>query len=319
METKVTVGIDISKSSFNVAMPSKSNEGYEHQKFSNSPQGFEKFTKQLMPESNCIMEASGVYYLQLAIYLYQKGMRVSVVNPLTIKRFSQMRLMRAKTDKKDAVIIAEYGKVENPVEWKPRAEHMLQMQQFQAMQDNFIGQLTRLKNQKESFVKSGIKNRTADKIITREITHISKQIKLLDEELTKITLQFHQDLYERLKSIKGIGKRAAMTLILITDGFTRFDNSKQLCAYVGLSPRIFESGTSVKGKVKICKMGMARMRKLLYLCAMSARTCNKACKEMFERLTERGKNGKLALIAIANKLLRQAFAIAKSQMKYQEY
>ena len=60
------------------------------------------------------------------------------------------------------------------------------------------------------------------------------------------------------------------------------------------------------------------MRKLLYLCAMRARSCNKACKEMFERLKEKGKNGKLALIAIANKLLRQAFVIGKSQINYKE-
>lgn len=319
MQTKVNVGIDISKSSFDVALPIKNKEGYVHKKFSNNVEGFEKFLELLEPGNHCIMEASGVYYLQLAVYLHEKGMCVSVVNPLTIKRFSQMRLMRAKTDKKDSAMIAEYGKVENPNQWKPRAAHMLQMQQLQALQDNFTRQLTRLKNQNEAFVNSGIKNKIAQKFIIKEIAHVTKQIKFLDEELIKITNKFHQDLFDRLQTIKGIGKRAALTLILITDGFERFDNSKQLCAYVGLSPRIFESGTSVKGKVKICKMGMARMRKLLYLCAMRARTCNKACREMFERLTERGKNGKLAIIAIANKLLKQAFVIGKSQMIYKEY
>ncbi len=319
METKVTVGIDISKNSFDVALPTTTKDSYRHLKFSNNAEGFKKFSAHLTPNSNCVMEASGVYYLQLASYLHQQGMIVSVVNPLTIKRFSQMRLMRTKTDKRDSAIIAEYGKVENPIEWKPRAEHMLQLQQLQALQDNFIGQSTRLKNQQEAFTESGIKNKIGAKILSKEIEHITKQIELIEEELTTITLAFHQDLFQRLQTIKGIGKRAAMTLILITDGFERFENSKQLCAYVGLSPRIFESGTSVKGKVKICKMGMARMRKLLYLCAMRARTCNKACKEMFERLTERGKNGKLALIAIANKLLRQAFVIGKSQMIYKEF
>jgi transposase len=319
METKVTVGIDISKNTFDVALPTTTKDSYRHLKFSNNAEGFKKFSAHLTPNSACVMEASGVYYLQLAIYLHDQGMKVSVVNPLTIKRFSQMRLMRTKTDKRDSAIIAEYGKVENPIEWKPRAEHMLQMQQLQALQDSFIGQSTRLKNQQEAFAESGINNKIGAKILLKEIEHVTKQIELIEEELTKITLTFHQDLFQRLQTIKGIGKRAAMTLILITDGFERFENSKQLCAYVGLSPRIFESGTSVKGKVKICKMGMARMRKLLYLCAMRARTCNKACKEMFERLTERGKNGKLALIAIANKLLRQAFVIGKSQMIYKEF
>jgi transposase len=318
MATKVTVGIDISKDSFDVALPLGEKAGYQHLKFTNQAAGFKKLCTQLPAGSHCVMEASGVYYLPLAIYLHQQGMRVSVVNPLTIKRFAQMRLMRAKTDKKDAAIIAEYGKVENPALWQPRTAHMWQMQQLQALQDSFTGQLTRLKNQQKTFKCSGIENKFAHRLLVKEINHLEAQIAVLQAELLQITQEFHQDLFARLQTIKGIGKRAAMTLILITDGFTRFDNSKQLCAYVGLSPRIFESGTSVKGKVKICKMGMSRMRKLLYLCAMRARTCNKACKQMFERLKERGENGKLALIAIANKLLRQAFVIGKSQMSYQE-
>ncbi len=319
METKVCVGIDISKDSFDVALPLINGKGYQHFKFSNKKNGFKQLSQQLAPGSYCVMEASGVYYLPLAVYLHGQGMRVSVVNPLTIKRFAQMRLMRAKTDKKDAAIIAEYGKVENPVLWQPRPEHMLQMQQLQALQDNFTAQLTRLKNQQKTFKSSGIENKVVHHLLVIEINHVKKQAALLQAELEKLTQEFHQDLFTRLQSIKGIGKRAAMTLILISDGFSRFDNSKQLCAYVGLSPRIFESGTSVKGKARICKMGMSRMRKLLYLCAMRAINCNKACKEMFERLKERGKNGKLALIAVANKLLRQAFAIANSQLSYQEF
>jgi transposase len=319
METKVNVGIDISKSSFNASIPIKTKEGYNHFKFSNNIDGFKKFVAQLEPGNNCIMEASGVYYLQLALFLHEQGMIVSVVNPLTIKRFSQMRLIRAKTDKKDASIIAEYGKVENPVQWEPRPEYMLQMQQLQALQDSFTKQLARLKNQKEAFVNSGIANKIAHEMLDLEIVHNENKLNELDKELLKITEEFHSDLFKRLITIKGIGKKAAMCLIVISNGFDKFENSKQLCAYVGLSPRIFESGSSVKGKAKICKMGMARMRKLLYLCAMRAISCNKACKEMYERLKEKGKNGKLALMAVANKLLKQAFVIGKSQMIYQEF
>jgi transposase len=318
METKVIVGIDIAKDSFAVALPLAEKGGYQHLKFNNTAAGFKKLCTHLSLASHCVMEASGVYYLPLAVYLHQQGMQVSVVNPLTIKRFSQMRLMRTKTDKKDAAIIAEYGKVENPALWQPRPAHMLQMQQLQALEDSFTKQLTRLKNQQQTFKSSGVENKFAHHLLVLEINHVKKQIALLQQELVRLTQAFHQDLFTRLQTIKGIGKRAAMTLILISDGFSRFNNSKQLCAYVGLSPRIFESGTSVKGKAKICKMGMSRMRQLLYLCAMRAKSCNKACQEMYERLKERGKNGKLALVAIANKLLRQAFAIGKSQMSYQE-
>ena len=109
-----------------------------------------------------------------------------------------------------------------------------------------------------------------------------------------------------------------MALIVLSGGFTKFENAKQLCSYIGLSPRIFESGTSVRGKSRICKMGMSRIRAMLYVCAWSAKKCNKACKEFYNRLIEKGKPKKVALIAVANKLLKQAFAIAKSDNYYSE-
>jgi transposase len=107
-------------------------------------------------------------------------------------------------------------------------------------------------------------------------------------------------------------------LNVITDGFTKFEHHKQLTAYIGFSPRVYQSGTSVKGKGHICKMGNAQIRKLLYLCSWTAKFCNKACREMYERLKEKGKPERVIKIAIANKLLKQAFAIGKSQMNYSE-
>ena len=85
---------------------------------------------------------------------------------------------------------------------------------------------------------------------------------------------------------------------------------------MGISPRIFESGSSIRGKTKVCKMGMSRIRALLYVCAWSAKRCNKACKDLYDRLLKKGKAKKQALIAVANKLLKQAFAIAINNEKY---
>ncbi len=121
-----------------------------------------------------------------------------------------------------------------------------------------------------------------------------------------------------MSSIPGIGKKKAIVLMVLSDGFTKFSNYKRLSAYVGLSPRIHESGTSVKGKAKICKMGMSRIRDLLYICAWSASQYNKACKDSYKRLIASGKPKKLALIAVSNKLIKQAFAIATSNTIYQE-
>ncbi len=100
-----------------------------------------------------------------------------------------------------------------------------------------------------------------------------------------------------------------LPLTIVTDNFKKFENYKQLIAYVGLSPRIYQSGTSVKGKGHICKMGNSQVRKLLYMCS---------CKEMYDRLKAKGKPERVIKIAIANKLLKQSFAIATTKTMYKE-
>jgi transposase len=144
-----------------------------------------------------------------------------------------------------------------------------------------------------------------------------KKLKLA-QEVERLAEEEFGDKIDMLATIPGIGKKTAIMLNVITDGFTKFEHHKQLIAYVGFSPRIFHSGTSVKGKGYICKMGKSQIRKLLYLCSWTAKFCNKACREMYERLKAKGKPERVIKIAIANKLLKQAFAIGKSQINYSE-
>jgi transposase len=100
-------------------------------------------------------------------------------------------------------------------------------------------------------------------------------------------------------------------------GFTRLDNYRQLIALSGLSPREHTSGTSIRGKVRITKMGGGLILGKLFMCSFSAKKTNAACVALFDRLVAKGKDKKLALIAICNKLLKQAFAIVKSGVPYQ--
>jgi transposase len=318
VKVKQFTGIDISKLTFDTGIPGNEESKYSHKKFSNEITGFQAFEKLIPPGCTCVMEASGSYYLPLATYLYGRGIEVMVVNPLAVKYFSRMRMTRAKTDKKDAALIAEYAKQEKPLLWKPKADHLLELQQLQTALDGFIGRKTELSNQQESFIASGIKAKTAFNIVKKEIEHITAGIKKIEVIMKGIIEKYHKDLFVRLKSIPGIGNRTAMMLIMITDGYTKFETAKQIVAYIGLSPRIYDSGTSVKGKARICKMGMSQMRALLYMCSMQAKTYNADCKTMYTRLKAKGKNGKLILIAIANKLVRQSFAIAKGEVNYQE-
>ncbi len=268
----VKVGVDIAKSNFDVALPHVEN-GYKHKRFKNSAEGFAKFYSALPENAHVIMEASSTYYLKLATFLHEKSVIISVVNPLVVSHFSKMLLNRIKTDKKDATIIAEYAKREDLKLWKPKPAHMYQMQQLNTFLENLIDQRSRLKNQLEAFTHGGMENKAMNKHLPAEIASVDKRIKAIEMEMVALTKLHHPDLFTRLQSIPGLGKRTSMMLIVVTEGFTRFSNAKQLAAYVGLTPRVYQSG-KYNGKSRISKLGMSKMRTLLYLCAMSAKKHN---------------------------------------------
>lgn len=121
---------------------------------------------------------------------------------------------------------------------------------------------------------------------------------------------------ELVSSVIGIGKRASAILIISTQGFKYTKTHGQLISYAGLSPKEYSSGTSIRGKARICKTGGGKLRHTLYMCALNAKATNPACKALFDRLVAKGKNKKLAIIAVCNKLLKQVFAVVKSGIPY---
>lgn len=317
-KNKNYIGIDISKLTFDVSILDEKDK-YKHYKFTNDLDGFKKLSQLLNYESDvCVMEASGVYYLKLATYLFSIKISVCVINPLVIRRFSQMRMIRAKTDKKDSSVIADYGKTETPDLWKPEENYVLEIKQMQAYVEQLNKSRTSLIRQREAFKYNTVYASEMNKSLDNMIDVFESQIALMENKMVELVNQNHKDLFDRLNSIPGIGRKTSMLLIVISGGFTKFENAKQLCSYIGISPRIFESGTSVKGRSKICKMGMSRIRAMLYVCSWSAKKNNKACKELYDRLVEKGKSKKLALIAVVNKLLKQVFAIATKNEYYLE-
>lgn len=311
------IGIDISKASFDIAYQ-RNDSQFVHFKFSNDPKGFNKFIKSISKSDYCVMEATGPYYLSLAQYLFKYGIKVSVVNPLQIKHFVRMRMVKAKTDKKDAMMIALYGQSEQPTLWEPDEKPVMQMQQLRTAIEGLQKQSTMLHNQLGAF--SQVQD--SDKLLIKELRSLLKSIKLkivkLEKRLLEITKQHYEETYKIIGSIPSIGPKTAVMLIAITNNFQKFNSAKKLSAYVGLSPRIYQSGTSINGKGHITKAGNSQMRKLLYMCSWTAKKCNVQCKAMYERMSEKGKPERVIKIAIANKLLRQAFAIGKSMNSYQE-
>jgi len=303
-------GIDVSKSTIDCSI-SLADGSVRELKTGNNSEGFQKLLKILSAESHVVMESTGPYYFRLAYFLHDAGIPVSVVNPLVIRRFCQMRMVRAKTDRKDASMIRQYGESEHPGLWEPDLPDITKLKQLNAAIELLDKNITASHNQLEAFKIMPDTDKSLVKALESVIQQNEKAKDKLEKEMLLLAKKKFNKSYSALQTIPGIGPKSAALLVAITGNFTKFNHYKELVAYVGLNPRIYESGISVKGRGHISKMGTGKMRKLLYLCSWSAKRFNVHCKEMYERLKAKSKPEKVIKIALANKLLRQAFAIGK--------
>ena len=306
-------GIDISAKVFDV-MDSKN----QHYQFSNDSKGFKKFLKLLDKTSHCVMESTGYYHHQLAYYLWDNSIRVSVENPLSVKRFIQMNLAKIKTDKSDAKMICLYAQSRELRLWKGSSKNQIECRQIASLLSLYTKQSTAIKNKIKGENVLGNPSKITVTSLKRTLKNLQKEIALLEEKLLEIVKIDYQELLTKIQTIPGLGRKTSILLILLTNGFERFDSASQLCSYAGLTPIIRQSGSSISGRPRISKMGNRRLRNLLFMCSFSAFRHNKACKEIHQRLINKGKCKKVALIAVCNKLLKQAFAVAKSGLIYDE-
>ena len=305
-------GIDISKDVFDVI-----DRIGKHLTFDNNLNGFKEFRKTIQPESVCVMEATGVYHAQLANFLFDKQISVAVVNPLVIKRFIQMNLRRIKTDKADAEMICKYAQINDLQLYAPAPLYIKESRVICENIDLLIKSRTMFKNRLHAMKHKAVDHRSVIiNPLKRIVLDLTKQVEKLENELKKLIQEHNADLFSRLQTIPGIGKSTAMFMIVMSDGFKKFASAKQFTCFIGLSPVEKRSGSSVRGRSGISKQGNGKLRNLLFMCSFNACKHNKACRDLFERIVAKGKSKKLALIAVANKLIKQAFAIAKSGLIY---
>lgn len=312
----LSCGIDVSKDTLDCCYNIE-DEKEIHLQVSNDEQGFRKLYRSC-GQRRYVMETSGPYYLRLALWLAGRQCEVCVENALVVKRFIQMNGERSKNDQKDARWIFRYSQQVGVRTWKVPARGQVECQQILRGVEMFNRQRTMLNNQLHSMETLPWTCQEMRKSVKGMIRKMEMEIEKLQVALGEKLRSWAPNQAENLQSIPGLGKRAAAMLIVFTEAFEKVQNYRQLICLAGLSPREFSSGSSVRGKTRICKMGGGQLRSILYMCAMSAIKKNRACKALYDRLRAKGKNGKVALIAVCNKLLKQAFAIAKSGRKYDE-
>jgi transposase len=309
------VGIDVSKATLAVCY--QVNDQVKHLEVSNSKAGFQQLVKTCGAHCQFVLEATGTYNLALAYYLHEQGGQVAVLNPLVIKRFIQMHLSKGKSDRKDAQWLLSYGQQQSLKAWQPDEKVLVECRQLEQVTEQLLKQKTMVSNALEALQQQPIVSKAALKRLQQTLKALTQQVEAVEAELLTLLEQRFAAEMALLCSIPGIGRKTAGMLLLFAGGFTRLDNYRQLIAMAGLSPREHTSGISIRGKVRITKMGGVLIRGKLFMCSFSAKKTNVACAALFDRLVAKGKNKKLALIAVCNKLLKQAFAIIKSGIPYQ--
>ncbi|OUJ68950.1 IS110 family RNA-guided transposase [Hymenobacter crusticola] len=309
------VGIDVSKDTLAVCYHVA--DQVKHLEVSNSKAGFQHLIKACGAHCRFVMEATGTYNLALAYYLHEQGGQVAVLNPLVIKRFIQMHLSKGKSDRKDAQWLLRYGQQQAVKVWHPEETTLVECRQLEQVNEQLLKQKTMVHNALEALQQQPFVSKLAVKLLQQTLKALTQQVEAVEAKLLVLLHKRFASEMKLLCSIPGIGPKTAGMLLLFAGGFTRLDNYRQLIALAGLSPREHSSGTSIRGKVRITKMGGGLIRAKLFMCSFAAKKANAACQALFDRLVAKGKNKKLALIAVCNKLLKQAFAIVKSGVPYQ--
>jgi len=299
------IGIDVSKATFVVAY--SSDKGGEIRTFNNTTAGIRQFIGTLPKDGSihCVMEATGNYSALLLYMLNVAGITVSMENPLKVKNY-----------KSDARLITLYGEKMNPRPFKVQGEAILRLRQKRTVIRQLTKQITAMSNLRGSLACLPVPDKGATHTVDETIKFLEKKRDRLQAELTDLVeVEFSRQL-ALLTTIKGIGITLATALIITTGGFTYFQNAKQVSRYLGICPTYEQSGTSVNIKGHINRNGDAYTRGLLYIAAWPASRFNAQCKETYTRLRQNGKSGKLAMIAVANKLIRQAFAVVAHDKEY---
>lgn len=306
------IGIDIAKDTFVAAYPQLN--GYKTQTYNNDLKGVKKFIGSITKtEHHCVLEATGNYGTLLLYLLSNHNVAVSLVNPKQIKHFARMMMAVTKTDHVDAKLIAQYGEKMTPPIFKMPSDAIILMKQKRVVLRQLKKQLTSLTNLRGSFEVLPHTDKNSLSALNRTIKFVQKQILELQADLSNVANEQFSKQIKALTSIKGIGLTLATSLIISTGGFTQFENAKQLSRYIGICPTYQQSGSSINIKGTINRNGDSDLRSLLYIASWSAIRYNHACKESYQRLKAKGKPSKVALIAVANKLVRQAFAICKAE------
>jgi transposase len=305
------LGIDVAKLKLDLALR-RGDGKWRTKVVDNTPEGFAVLAAWLSKQEACTvhacMEATGTYWEAVAEHLAEAGHTASVVNPAQIKAFGAARLARTKTDRVDARLIAEFCATHHPEPWAPPSPAIRELRALVARRQALDAMRIQEKN------RLGVAREAVRAGIVAHLEYLEQAIAEIEAAIReKIdndpTLKQQRDL---LDSIPGLGEKTIPTLLAYYGGVARFARAKEAAAFAGLDPRQHESGSSVRGKPRLSKIGHGALRRALYMPAMVAITKTGWGRAFRDRLRAAGKAPMVIIGAMMRKLVHVVFGVLKS-------
>ncbi len=324
------VGADVAKSTFDAALvrcdqhyPDTPLREIPARTFERSVRGVQAFLAWLDAQGvdatnvRVVMESTGNYSIELALWMLAQRptLRPAIANARHTSAFIKSMGVRNKTDRIEARALGFYGIERRPPAYEIPSPEAAELRALSRYRDGLVRERTTLKNRlketrESTFVR---KNQTKRlRLLTGDIERVEKQMKTHVEKHEALARDI-----ELLMSIYGVAFINATTILAELGDLRRFTLARQLSAFAGMSPRHHQSGSSIRGRSRLCKQGNPRVRQCLYLSAMAAIRGNNQMRKTYRRLLDQGKPRMVALGAIMRKLLTLMRAILISEKRFQ--
>lgn len=328
MQNFCYIGIDVSKNKLDICVTQKSKVLFEGQ-VTNHPQAVASEIARIKDEFGMdndsfiiCAEHTGQYTYPLICACKSVGCKLWLENPSQLKYCSGMT--RGKNDKVDARRIAEYAMrfIDKARPYERPTEALTRLKQLEAERSLYLTDLAKYKGQlhdQEGFMEAAIFKAKAKRLKSM-IEHLEDTLKEINDEMAAV-IDGSEELTRQmrlLRSVEGVGPVVAMNMIIATEAFTRFDNPRQFCCYVGVAPFSYTSGTSQHSRNRVSQRAVKYIKCLLHLAAVAiAHKKDGDLKTYFERKVAEGKNKMTVLNAIRAKLVARMFAVIRKNQAYQ--
>jgi len=313
--TTLYVGIDVSSKKLDMACMDHGK--WLQTEFANTAKGHAtliRYLKKHTKKALVCVEATGIYHLELSLALHDAAnITVMVINPRVGKDFAKAMMQRSKTDTSDARMLAEYTERMVFVPWSPPKASIWELRAISRRMDVLSRQSIAEKNRLHSSLNALV---SAD--IEVNIRHLKRRIDQLQKKAMEL-IEHDNVLLQKftlITTIIGIAELSAIRILGEILMLPEDMSVRQWVAHAGLDPRAFESGSSIKKKVRISKVGNAHLRHALYMPAQSASMYDEGVKTFREQLAKRGKTPMQGVIAVMRKRLHTIYGVLKNNTPY---